>query len=842
MCHSSQDKDYVRIVANHLGRAKIIFDEVTFNPGEDFRTEILKGLDSADLFIFFASKRSLESLWCKYEINQAELRIMSGTIQKFLVIIIDNTVTYDNLPRWMQSCKAVIQTRPSQATRDIQHALFSIFPPQAAKPFIGRQPQQQEFVESISDIYSLPKKIFIVSGLENIGRRSFLERVTFDNLGLHLGPFFFIDETRGLDDIYVWALNETAEIGSIKNLSDEMKAFASLPNEKKVEEIVNRFKLMCSNSCLPCLVDQGGMLSDDGKYLNVYADIINRFIALEYDYYLAIIHRRVPKLDCIDGSRVVKQKIPPLDRNETLLLLKQLFRKIGKNPEKTDLEELVQYLDGYPPSVYFSVSFAKEYGLKNLLADKSVLEDFKDKRFSKFITELNLDDTSWKILRYLAAEHFVPLNVICIAVEEDPEIVSPKLRNLIDNNLVIVADENFGISQPIKAAIFRATDLLTVQDYQRIVAQLTKEYWQGDSIAPSIEIVDATLNAVAKSGSSDFNPYADLVRPSIVHKLAKECYHRKEYELGLKYAKRALQMAPENENVKIIYFKTLVQLEKWSDAEKMLNELFDTRVKTAYYLKGFMQKKRRDYKSAIESFELALKIGDTSYSVYRDYADCLFRVGKYKKALDTIKYVLDRDSENIYVLDLVVRIYLEENEIGAASEYLEKLERFDHDKRFIHHRRASYWCSLKRYDLALIEADRACSTKFSPFEAFAQKIDILIELNKFDEAEAAIREISHRFGQQRKDIQLGLNCKLHLRKNDWKTALEIWSSIENKEDTVHLALLCKIYEIKANDFSVPLTERRSASEEVFRLKEVLREVNEVNFGYQLEDQFDGDEM
>jgi len=126
LCHSSADKGYVAIVAKKLGRARVVFDAISFDPGRDFRDEIQKHLTSTDLFVFFASKASLGSVWCKYEIDEAYFSSAASAIHGYLTIIIDDQTAFSDLPRWMQRTKAMIQTRPSQGTRDIQHALFAV--------------------------------------------------------------------------------------------------------------------------------------------------------------------------------------------------------------------------------------------------------------------------------------------------------------------------------------------------------------------------------------------------------------------------------------------------------------------------------------------------------------------------------------------------------------------------------------------------------------------------------------------------------------------------------------------------------------------------------------------
>ena len=190
LCHSSCDKEYLKIVARKLGRARIIFDKLSFTPGQDFRKAIKEGIGAASFFVFFASSNSLKSLWCKFEIDQALFTKTGRNIDNFLTIIIDRDTRLSDLPRWMQLTKAVIQTRPSQATRDIQHALFLIYPQQIQKPYIGREQLHQELTTNILDLNGVQKRLFVVSGLEGIGRRTYLKHACRD-IWIGTTPTFF---------------------------------------------------------------------------------------------------------------------------------------------------------------------------------------------------------------------------------------------------------------------------------------------------------------------------------------------------------------------------------------------------------------------------------------------------------------------------------------------------------------------------------------------------------------------------------------------------------------------------------------------------------------------------
>ncbi len=808
ICHSSNDKEYARFVAKKLRRANVVFDDFLFDPGQDFREEILKHLDQSALFVFLASQQSIQSTWCKYEIDQAQLKRMDGGMSGQLAIIIDPKVSFADLPKWMRNAKALVQTRPSQAVRDIQQSLFSVSSPGASKPFLGRQTLQTEFVDALA---TTAPHVFVINGLEGIGRRSYLERVSSDSLGLHLGPFFLVDETHALEDIYLQVLEETADIGTRKDLAAEAAQFAGLDVAAQIKEVSVRLHELCSDRNLPCFVDRGGVLEDFGEYNDTFARLIDEFLSDDEDHYLAFIHRRRPALSNFPNRRAaLGQTIPPLSLNNTKLLLGQLFKRNGITTDRALTDDVASMMGGYPPAAQFTATYAKLYGIEAVVSDRSILADFKARNFSRYLSDLKLSDISWLVLQYLSSEVAVPLPAIAIALGKDSEVTATVIRGLIDQSLVLVFGDSFALSPPIREAVDRVKGHLSSKEYSRIADGLTKTFWSNEDVAPSLQVVDATLHAVARSDAPSLSHYADLVRPSTLHRLATECYHRKQWESALEYAKRVELMDPRRRDAWSIHFKALVQLERWDDAERVLRDIEGKRDRISYYLKGFMLRRRGKHNDACGSFESALRSGDRANSVYRDYADSLYRLGRFDEAAEKVKVVLDRDPENIFILDLLARVYLDCGQVAEADEVVRLLQRYDLSKRFIHHRKAALQSRRELWDLALIEADAACSTGFSPFEAFAQRANILIELDRFDAAKSAIEELEMRFRTQGKDVRHGLSCKLLLREGRWREARSVWDQLSDKHRPVHRKLLLNIYSAMSVDTAISLLERNDA--------------------------------
>src|SRR5262245_58857009 len=99
-----------------------------------------------------------------------------------------------------------------------------------------------------------------------------------------------------------------------------------------------------------------------------------------------------------------------------------------------------------------------------------------------------------------------------------------------------------------------------------------------------------------------------------------------------------------------------------------------------------MLRKRQRFGEAIKAFESALASGDRGFPLHRDYAECLYREERYTEVFERIQSALKRQPENIYVLDLAIRIYIDSNKRGTAQsviiekeaeDFLEKLKCFD---------------------------------------------------------------------------------------------------------------------------------------------------------------------
>jgi hypothetical protein len=135
-------------------------------------------------------------------------------------------------------------------------------------------------------------------------------------------------------------------------------------------------------------------------------------------------------------------------------------------------------------------------------------------------------------------------------------------------------------------------------------------------------------------------------------------------------------------------------------------------------------------------------------------------------------------------------------------------------------------------DLALVEAESACGTGVAAFEAYAQKIDVLIDKQEFEAATFVIDELKQRFGKSRSDVQTGLQCKLLIRQRRWREAQVVWQTLLEKALPVHRAMFRQILLLKAEDTDLAGSERQVARFEAQEIRsnwQVLAWVDEPDY-------------
>lgn len=835
LAHSSTDKSYVDIVAHKLSRARVVYDVNNFLPGQDFREAIREGLGQSALFVLFASAESLKSTWVRFEMTEAETRHLSGKLNAVLVFIIDKATTVADLPEWMRRGRVSIQTRPTQASRIILSQLIHETGAEQEPLFFGRESLLQEMATRLvpSSGERVPQ-VVVASGLDGVGRRSVVRRSLRDNLSLDLGPVIGLQETDGLDRLYLSLLAETMEMDSRKELSEAIAKFRGANASERACLVSNEISTIGLDNVATVIVDEGALTDPDGVYRSEIKAVFETLGDDNREPYLALIQRRKPFLDgnSFGKCRIASFSVPPIDLDSTKRLLSRSFKVAGLSaPNSDQLNELGPYLGGYPPAVNLAVGFSKEYGLKNLLADKSILVDFKVRAFSRIITRLNLNRGEQLVAKVLGMEPSLSIDVLSTLTDMSIEDVARDIRRLIDYSLVIHSSEYYSLAAPIRDTVYRTFGLLTQAQFAHMASQMRTKYWGTPGVVPSLDAIDATIYAVARTEKGQLSEFADIILPSTLLRIANQAYNEHQWLLARDLAERAFSADPTAAKALLILSKASVRLAHegagdWNDAEAAVALAETKGIRGRQYLRGFMEQKRGNLSEAVKSYYAAEKAGDRSVGVYRDRAHCLFRLGQIEEANKDIRLALERYPRNNFIVDLAAEIAIARGHFGEAESLLQDLEKIDVPENF-YHRRATLRAAKKQFDLALEDAKLALRRNPPLHEMFAHYIDVLIELSQFDEAERQLDDISSKYrGRSGRDIQTGLRCKLRLRQGKWREASELYGQLHLKDRAVHRGLRREILRQMLEDNAVVGAERQRAELE-FATLEPEQEATEV---------------
>lgn len=825
LSHSSVDKPYVEIVAKRLGRRRVLYDEWDFQSGEQFMSAIRAALARSGAFVLFASRHSLQSLWVKFEISEAEELLRTEVLKSSLVIIIDSETTPPDLPRWMQRSLVSSVPSPNAAARIIEHRLNEMRGITANALFIGREDLLAELSQAlISSADRVPPHILLLGGLPGIGRRTFLQHALPNILSVNVGPTFHLRTTDGLDALHVALLEELGALDTRKQLSSAIEQFQASNADEQIHILAEMLASCAVGNIAPVIVDEGSLLESGGAYTEEALSLL-KALHKYTDRTFSIVHTKRPTISPaeLEEFGAIYNRVPPLALGAVSLLLTQSFRRTGIEATSAQIAELAPYLDGYPPAVNLSVAVAKQYGLPNLLADKSGLVDYKIQTFASILEKLSIDKNQWTILRVLGVESSLPLDAIAVMAGTAEDRCAQSLRRLIDLNLVLPDDNNFTIAPPIKAAVYSLAGRITESDYTRLAAHLKKSYWDDSERLPSLDVVTATIHAVMRSQSPDLSHFKGIVIPSVVYRAAKEFYDQggvDAWERARTLTAELLRMDRNHRQGLTLMFKAQVRLKEWDGAAKTLDTVRSKKWPEQHYLNGFVLWKKRQFASAITAFRQALASGQEAMEIYHGLAICLLRMDKLREAERVVQDALRSRRPNRLLVDLAAQLAISTGNYSDAKEYIDQLRRMKADADY-HHRLATLLNRQnKPYD-ALKHAELAMDGPRRRFEVEATYVDTLIEVEDFSRADGVLTELDKRgiFGRENKEVRVGLRCKLYLRQGKWREAEQAWLSLDEKGSPVHVALRKETIEQKIADLKISPGARAAARDELTKLGE-----------------------
>ena len=656
LSHSSANKDFVETVAKYLGRQFCVFDKQSFQSGIEFKESIEKGLSDSSLFVLFASREALESMWVQSEITEAFYGIVQKRLHRVLVVMLGETVGVSQLPEWLRRAKAIVVNSPKQTAKEVRLHLNDLFRSEKRSLFIGRTTEiSQAEQELLSTQSGMPSRFVAFVGLPQIGRRSIARRVGQNVLGMQTTTELTVESGDDLRDIAFKLAVEIELYAGATSLAAIQDEIAGLSDDQAAERALRSLRAIMATGSLPLFVDGGGLMNESGDFANSLEPLF-RLLVDANDAYLFLVTSRKPNGAEKLGVSVVR--VPPLPEREVLRLLQALAARINPQLSQKQLTDIAEHASGYPPACYFAIQLIKEHGAAAILANSKELVDFRVTTFVSYVTRHALTKEENEVLRILANFSPLPLPVGGGHCGLDAKAASSAIVKLIDLSMISPDQSGlYAISDPLRDAIVRHSPCLHAPEIQKMAAALGS--WLEENSDEDVSLsFTRVIYRVARQANDSALSEIRVHLTADIFRLAEQAYHQQDYVVAVDGFRKVLELRPDLERATVFLVRALAQLDEWEECNSLCSEMEAKKMpsRTTLFLRGFVSRKRGHFGDAIKHFELARKAGRYEVTVLRELAYCYFETGDTYSADALLKEAFGLQPDNSYLIDMAVQV------------------------------------------------------------------------------------------------------------------------------------------------------------------------------------------
>jgi tetratricopeptide (TPR) repeat protein len=748
-------------------------------------------VEASAIFVLFASKASLNSLWVDFEIDEARRALVLRNLARTVVFVIDPSLQRETLPQWLLRSRILHDNAPAPVAREIRHQLEALRRMSRRIPFVNRTADIERIEELLSPLDgSAPPRILCVSGLPGIGRRSLVREVAQRLLNLPRVIDFKISEGDNIPDIVAKVAAKVEPYSTEAGLREPIDRITTSSASQQIRILLEDLKGINSRGELPILVDEGGIIDNFGAFTDDVLDIMNRIVQND-TIYIALISRRRPDFAHIEGfSSLPHRTIRPLAPNDTQRLLQILCQDETLSLSNSETAEIAGSIRGYPPAAYYALELMRNYGKDALLQDRRRLVEFRATAFMTFLSSRDaLLERQQRIVALLSNFSPLPLDVIAKITDQGGPELSESIIGLIDLSILYVDYlGRYCLSEPlteIAYKLFRGMDV----PYERIANTLAAHIEADNTEGLS----DIDLDLVRQLYRSEV--YAGRTASDTIHLvsdligLAKDFYHGQRYEKAADVGRAALEYRPKSLEARSYLARALVKLENWKEA---LTEIEVMRqqgaVDWAYFLEGFLHRNKHEPREAVSKYIEALRRGYKGVAIHRELAQCHLALDQIEEAERHAKLALEQEEDNPFLIDIDVQIHMRRGNEEAAAQGLRNLEIVGERSRYLHrystvaYRFGHFERAYEAARDAVREADRV------RFEWWTQLIKCQIKTKRISDAREQLSLVDDQFRRVRTDIRLGLHARLEIESGNYSDALGYWQRLSEKGQPVHKAL------------------------------------------------------
>ncbi len=802
LSHSSEDKEwYVNIVYNKLvkalGEDNIVIDSATFQEGRKTIEEIYYQLGTTDLFVIFLSDKALASSWVQDELAKVETILEVKKRYQICPIIIDSKVKYDDnrIPIWMKK-EYNIQRIGSQtkASNVIRQRMIEIAYEKHPKLkernqiFVGRNEFLKDFEQRMDDFDMGTPVAIVASGLEGVGRKTFLQKSLFkSNIVKDTYPFSYIvlKEDESIEDCIL-------RIYDLGLLEKELN-ITELGRKTVEEKVLILADLICdlqNTKEIIIIIDNGCIVGHEGEMVDWFKDAIQKSIVKNrITLLLACKFRYFIKNFRTD--RIFDVAIPELDVKERNGLLKRYLELEEIELETNQIKEISELLSGFPEQVFFAVTMIKTNGWKYFQNHTSDVVDFNFKKAVMMLQSFRNDDEKMEFLALLGSFDYISISYLLTIVDDTKKYLS-YIEEFYSNGIC----EYVGV---LKEYI-RVND--TIKDYlQRSEYKVSKEHMNKLKInvrdfITNIEDEDYDMPQLLYSLKVALLEGIDIddkyIVPSIYLKTMNDLYFSGKNKEVVDFADKALLSSSFMDDRIIFEIRYLL----CSALAKLRNPRFLSEVQKIDgadhdFLFGFYYRQIGKFDKALERINSSLEKRANFSKAKREKVQAYIGMQDYDSALDLARINYENYKDNPYHIQAYFSCIIKSDNQSDKKEILHELisniENIGSSlaKEMTLRFKAQYAAFIDGdYEEAISLIDQAIDMNKSIHYARLVKFDIAERFGDLNTMEDIVRYFSSLELKQRyQDNIICMNSMIKAKKGDCSGAIEYFKiNIKNYTD------------------------------------------------------------
>lgn len=806
LSHSSHDKPLVEEVAHKLGAEQVELDSHTFDNGLLNVDAIRKALKRSSIFVLFLTEDAIESACVRFEVLLAREFLAKGLVEKFLVICLDVKAFSKAQNEWKDFNFCLHLTSAQSIARRIQHHLIVDHASFSSKhqPYVERSKELNDLSERLMQPNTPRVKGIYVSGNAGIGRRTFARHFYADRYPAvnSVFPEIQIDMLDGYEEIYRKLSQELSSTWPLSSLRARILGFSIADDMGKATQIANLFDQLVDSREAIFVRDGGGLLNNDGAMQPAVKEIFDRIEKRSHPNVVFIAARMVPR-NQRDDMELAYSALPSMTDAQIRQLAGFLLVDAEIVYSNDDLETIVSLSDGHPFNVKFIVGTATEYTLPVALADVTELNQWKVRRGSEFLRNIDFSDAEKKILAALRDFSVLDFTTIQAIADDEIDVTGRALVRLIDLHVIEGAGDTYGIAPPLRSAVQRERRFV-LDSHQKaqmleIISNTLKTKTDNDAV--SVSMINAGVLAMLHQEQGIPELFSVFLLPSHLVWLARRHYDDRRWSDCARLTADALESAdrlsPEGkvEACRLLCLSS-ARLNKQQNFQKGIDTLrtwaHDSAARSnLHFLLGFNARLGGSLPEAEIHFRKALEEKPGNFSAIRELTTICFVREDLDEAEKFARQAYDIASDNPYILDILLSILIARrpHRVNSSQQEIERLFEIlmtvgeEEGRSFYTTRRAEYELKNGHLREASRLIDDAVSKTPGIFAVHALRSQIYLEQGiksiVSDEIEK-MRTVVYRNtgGERRTNLRLFLEIEssYFAAIGDYKSAKEVYGS------------------------------------------------------------------